>query len=310
MTTDEQNIDALVAAASEALAPAMAVTLYFRSPVADYEAGVVHCLESFLATWEKDLTFYADDDIGRIRPATPKLLRYPIDRLRNRKRKMPFFAWTMSAGPKLDSASALTFESYVHENDPVQLSFVRASFPLRAYSGEEGADRFLALVLDWASRLPLFHGYGGLALNQSAQSGTRQHYSAVVFALASRFPGFEVDDCGGTILFGQEAIKGVNWLTVLGDKFVPRVGGVPALREKLSEAIEIHTIPGRGVLLRAGKQPRTGDVNRGDRLPLYGEVARALVPIRMVQHPALGPIELGSFGPQGTAAWLKRFEVP
>ncbi|WP_437655263.1 type VI immunity family protein [Sorangium sp. So ce1182] len=308
MTTDTQGIDALLAAASDVVAPALAITIYFQAPIDDYKDGVIYCLDSFLARWEQNITFYADEDIGRFRKATPKLLRYPIERLRNRNREMSLFAWTMGAGKKLNSASALSFESYVREHDPVKLSYVRASFPVDAYRGPEGAERFVELARDWAKRLPFVHGYGGLALNQSPESGAQQQNSAIVFALASRFPGFEVEDCGGTVLVGQESIKGVNWLTLLGDKFVARVGGAESLRRGLSDAIELHSIQGRGLLIRAGKEPGTGDVNRGARLPLYGEVSRALAPIRMLQHPDLGPAEFGSFGPQGTAAWLRRFD--
>lgn len=301
-------LDSLVATTMGTVAPSMAVAIYFRAPVADYEAGVIYCLESFLALYGKDLTFYADEDIGRIRKATPKLLHYPIDRIRNRSRKMPFFAWAMHAGNAMDAASPISFESYVREDDRHKLSYVRASFPPHAYSGLEGANQFAALVTDWAGRLPFFHGYGGLALNQSAQAGTKQGNSKIVFALASRFPGFEVDDCGGTVLVAQEAIKGINWLTLLGDKFGNRLGGIASLRKKLSNEIELVPVPNRGLMIRAGKEPGTGDVNRGHQLPLYQEVSRALLPIRMVQHPALGPIEFGSFGPQGTEAWLKRFD--
>ena len=286
--------------------PALAVTLYFRGPVADYAEGVVACLEAFLADWSQQLTWYADEDLGRFRPATAKRLRRPVERLRNRAKPMPFYAWTVSAGPSYESPSALSFQSYVHGDDSGSLSFIRASFPPEAYAGATGAGRFVELVGQWAVRLPLFHGYGGLALNQSESD--RQMRSWILPAISRRFPGFEIDDCGGTVLRGQEAIKGVNWLTLVGDRFLQRVGGIESLRSELGPAIETLPIPGRGVLFRIGEGPQTGDLQLGERLPLYRELSRVLGPLRMTEHPALGPAECGSFGAEGTALWLRRFD--
>lgn len=290
----------------ELAVPALAVTLYFRGAVADHAEGVVACLETFLADWGPRLTWYADEDLGRFRPATAKRLRRPVERLRDRAKAMTLYAWTMSAGASYESPSALGFQSYLQGDASGPLSFVRASFPPEAYAGVAGAARFVELVRQWAVRLPLFHGYGGLALNQSEPD--RQTRSWILPAISRRFPGFEIDDCGGTVLRGQAAIKGVNWLTLVGDRFLSRVGGVESLRSGLDPAIETLPIDDRGVIFRLGEQPQTGDLQLGERLPLYRELSRVLAPLRMTEHPALGPIEYGSFGPEGTALWLRRFD--
>lgn len=290
----------------ELAVPALAVTLYFRAPVADCAEGVVACLEAFLADWGPRLRWYADEDLGRFRPATARRLRRPVERLRDRAKALTFYAWTMSAGASYESPSALGFQAYVQGGDSGPLSFIRASFPPEAYGGGAGAARFVALVGQWAARLPLFHGYGGLALNQSESD--RQPRSWILPAISRRFPGFEIDDCGGTVLRGQEAIKGVNWLTLVGERFLSGAGGVESLRSGLDPAIETLPIAGRGVMFRLGEQPQTGDLQLGERLPLYRALSRVLGPLRMKEHPALGPAEYGSFGPEGTALWLRRFD--
>lgn len=286
--------------------PALAVTLYFQGPVEDYAAGVESCLASFLADWGGQLTWYADEDLGRFRPATSKRLARPIERLRRRDKPMTFYAWTMSAGPSFESPSALGFQAHVRSGDDAALSFIRASFPPDAWAGDAGAERFVELVARWSAMLPLAHGYGGLALNQSESD--RQMRSWILSRISSRFPGFEIDDCGGTALRGGEAIKGVNWLTLVGDRFLDRLGGIAPLRARLDPAIQIRPIEGRGALFRLGPGPQEGDLARGEELPLHRALARVLAPIGMVEHPALGPAEYGSFGPEGTARWLRRFD--
>jgi Protein of unknown function (DUF3396) len=300
------------------LAPALAVTVYFRPVVEEYWEGVVACLEEFLADWEGDLSWYADADSGKFRPASAELLRRPLERLRSTK-PMRFYAWTMYSGETYDGAGALNCQGHLH--DPLawdasmrdaqarDLCYLRASFPVAAYDSAARLAAFVDLAARWSERLPFVHGYAGLALNQPDAPGKRQSQSSEVWALARRYPGFEVEDCGGTVLVAQSAIKSINWLTLLGTVFVDRLGGVAALRTKLPEAIVFHELPdGRGLLIQAGPAPAAGDAERGDRLLLYGEVARALRSIRLVEHPAFGPEECGSFGPRGTAEWLRRFD--
>ena len=300
----ESDLDWL--SVGELTVPALAVTLYFRAPKTDYAEGVTACLESFLAEWGEQVAWYADEDLGRFRPATVKRLRRPIERLRDRSKPMPFYAWTMSAGESFESPSALSFLSHVGDDESQGLSFIRASFPIEAYAGAGGSARFVAMASEWAARLPLVHGYGGLTLNQSPSDGQRRSW--ILPVISRRFPGFEIDDCGGTALRGSDAIKGVNWLTFVGERFLSRVGGVRSLGSSLSASIEVVPMAARGAMLRAGDEPQRGDLLRDDRLPLYREVARALEPLRMKVHPPLGPEECGSFGPAGTALWLRRFD--
>lgn len=289
----------------ELVVPALAVTLYFRGQAASYAAGVESCLQSFLRDWGGQLTWYADEDLGRFRPATPKRLSRPIERLRRRDKPMPFYAWTMSAGESFESPSAVGFQSHVRAHDGA-LSFIRASFPPEAYAGDAGAARFVELVAQWSAMLPLTHGYAGFALNQSESD--RQMRSWILPRISGRFPGFEIDDCGGTALRGGHAIKGVNWLTLVSDPFLERLGGITSLRSRLDPAIEVRPIQGRGALFRLGSKPEAGDLALGQTLPLHRALAREFSPIRMTAHPALGPAEYGSFGPEGTARWLRRFD--
>lgn len=92
----------------------MALTLYFRPEPAAFRDGLIGCWEEFLADWEEGLSWYADEDLGKFRPLTPKRLARPVERLMSDK-PMPFYAWTASSGATYNSAGALSCECVVHD---------------------------------------------------------------------------------------------------------------------------------------------------------------------------------------------------
>jgi hypothetical protein len=219
---------------------------------------------------------------------------------------MPFYAWTAASGEGFQDASSSTFTATVRDGVGANLSFVRATFPVALLASEADVDAFIATTRRWCERVPILHGYGGFTVNQSPQEP--QPNSGMLLQIAERFHGFEIDDCGGTVLVARDFIKGVNWLTFLGQPFVERLGGIAALQASFSPRVRLHELGGGGVIVQAGRLPTRGDTEGAGDLAPYGEVARRLRPICLDQHPPLGPAELGSFGSEKTQLWLRRFE--
>ena len=288
-------------------APAVAITLYFDGPRQRFGDGVVACWEEFVDEWGSGLRWYADQELGAWRPCTAKLLRRPIDQMAKRN-PMPFNAWYATSAETYQSASPVTFGSIVCDSAGGDLSFVRATFPVARVAGEAAAAAFLETTKRWCERIPIRHGYAGLTVNEASERGERQMNSGMLPQIAERFPGVEIDDCEGTILVARDRIKGVNWLTLLDGELVKRLGGLPALRSRLSDAIALHPVRDGAVIVQAGRVPSRGDTETGDDLSLYREVARVLRPISLDSHPDLGTVEFGSFGTEGTRRWLRRFD--
>ena len=287
-------------------APAAAITIYFEGSRASYRDGLVECWEEFCRLFNGQLTWYADEGLGKWRPATSKRLLRPISRLRDPE-AIQFHAWTAVSGPQSADASPASFLAHVRDNGTT-LSFIRATFPVVATGSPESAEQLLDRTRRWAEQLPCLHGYAGLTINQSPDDADRQSNSTMLLQIAERFAGYEIDDCGGTALVARNAIKGVNWLTVLARPFVEQLGGVAVLRSLFSPAIRLYELKSGGAIIRAGLEPSQGDSAVGDLLPEYREVARALLPIRLTTHPALGPAEYESFGKPGTDQWLRRLD--
>jgi hypothetical protein len=115
----------------------------------------------------------------------------------------------------------------------------------------------------------------------------------------------EADHPVSHVHYLKNGIKGVNWVTVLGEKWISRLGGLPALRKELGEPFRLHEYPG-GVLIQAGPRPQLGDVNRQIAIDEYRRLAQVLKPIRVTDHKSF-PAWSG-FDEQRTQAWLARFE--
>lgn len=274
-------------------APAAAITLYFDGPREQFAEGVVACWEEFLGVYGGGLRWYADDDHGKWRPATARLLRRPVERIAKPK-PIPLYGWLATSADTIEHASPVEFRALVRDGAGKNLSFVRATFPAANVADETAAAEFLEMTKRWCARIPIRHGYGGLTLNQATAKADRQINSGMLPQIAERFPGIEIDDCTGTVLVARDRIKGVNWLTLLSGHF-------PVLRSDFSEAIGFHPAGHGGVIVQAGPVPTREDN------PLYREVARVLRPICLDSHPPIGTEEFGSFGPEGTNRWLRRF---
>jgi hypothetical protein len=281
---------------ADKIALSFAVTMYFRSPLYAIREPLIACYDDYLARAEKELRWYGDSKINRIRKATPDLLRLPAEQLHLELPPNSDFLWHAHGGKAKDSAGSYSMNgasrSRAHE-----LSLLRCAFPLEHFVAK-WADA-LDLTLKWARTVPVFHGYAGLSFSESEMD--YQVYRPLVKVGAFRYLGLEVEQLSVTSFVTADAIKSVNWLTFLSNTFVERLGGFDVLRRRLSSEIGIHAVL-NGVVIQAGPEPGAGDVNAGETLPLYREVARALKPIRTTKQL------LARFSEEENAGWLARFD--
>jgi hypothetical protein len=163
----------------------------------------------------------------------------------------------------------------------------------------------LALMQELCGLFPFRSGHAGFSLECSGYEQISSEGHA--WKTSMRHRGLDIfmvsKDMGAA---GRDALKGVNWLTAVGDKLLKKVGGTKGLRKKLSEAIELIDVPG-GVLIKAGPKPAVGDTNRNDFVPLYQEVHQALAPVIEPAIERYGALSLWEESLVKTHAWLRRF---
>jgi hypothetical protein len=166
-------------------------------------------------------------------------------------------------------------------------------------------------VLSIARRLRPVSGYAGIGVLESIDFDARQKSGEAVRTLAERFPGLEIEHCIGHSIYVEKGIKGVTWLTILGDRWVLEIGGLEYLRIRLGDDFKLSPYEG-GLMIQAGPHPQIGDVTK-NRWPLhYITLAKVLKPIQVKDH---GAFHRGD--PTGvqkrmdyaaSKAWLFRFD--
>ena len=107
-------------------------------------------------------------------------------------------------------------------------------------------------------------------------------------------------------------LEGVNWLTLLGNRWVQQIGGLDYLRIRLGDDFKLTPYDG-GVMIQAGPKPQIGDVTKSCWPQHYITLAKVLKPIQIKEHYAF---HLGDPDPSGaprmdseaSEAWLFRFD--
>lgn len=151
---------------------------------------------------------------------------------------------------------------------------------LPAAWGNGKSARMLELVQGVCDPFPFHSGLAGHAFERShyAPEDSETH----AWQASMHHPGIDIvrdivripEDVRAA---GGNAVKGVGWLTLLGNGLVAQLGGLPGLRGKLGRDIDL--IDSRnGIIVKAGPHPLAGDVSRGDGLKLHGQVHDVLAP--------------------------------
>lgn len=152
-------------------------------------------------------------------------------------------------------------------------SFIEAYFPFR-WAKRDGFRPLLDAVLRWAEVIQPDFGLAGPGFVTESITA----YGPLLFPLLQLVPGLEYTNPVVTgLAMGAERskIKGMNWLTVLHDRFVVMLGGLAQVHAVLEPTCTIHAYPG-GIVIQAGPRPDLGDANLGLIAEPYRRVAALL----------------------------------
>jgi hypothetical protein len=100
----------------------------------------------------------------------------------------------------------------------------------------------------------------------------------------------------------------VNWLTVLGERWLKEIGGIDHLRSQLDDSFGFYSYDG-GLVIQAGPKPQLGDSQRGHWPQDYVTLAKMLKSVQIKHHY---PFHNGGPGrrmdSEASNAWLFRFD--
>ena len=284
------------------------VTLYFRgSRDPQVRDSVIQCIERYRTSTADTLRWVADPVTGRFRKIENSREKGAEDWIRGLS---PGREWALHYRGGADAGQANAFSVEVlgsQDYGKNELSYFRATLPMTFFATHEGS--FSNLVLEFCRIIRPDQGYGGLGILESPYPRIRAKHEPIVFEIAKRFPGLEVDyPTSHAIWLRQEdGIKGGNWLTILGDSWIEKLGGINELRSKLTGDFIISEYPG-GVLIQAGSRPQMGDLEKGVILEAYARLAAVLKPIRIKHHRMFQHPGKDRFDKVASEAWLARFD--
>ncbi|HYO65438.1 MAG TPA: type VI immunity family protein [Archangium sp.] len=282
-------------------------TVYFANAhLPQTRDAVIACIERFQSLFGPHLRWVAHPKSGKMYPRdssrVPSLRTWMAQRASNQ-------AWEYytHGGEQPEAASHFLIEAFGPPDWEQALGHLSFALPLTWFADHSG--KFPDLVLEICNHLSPIHGYGGFGVMESFDIGVASVFQPAVYAFTRRFPGLEVDRPVSHARYLKQGIKGINWLTLVGERFLPKIGGVAGLRTTLGDDISIREYAG-GVLIQAGPRPRMGDANDGRTPEPYRRVANALRPIRVETVGSLHYAGGNRFTRETSDEWLRRFDDP
>lgn len=165
---------------------------------------------------------------------------------------------------------------------------------------EHGPGWVWELARGLARELPFDSGHAGLCFNypESVLGPTR-----AIRPLVFRYPGLNIPALHHDSYCLGTRVNGVHWMNFLGPPVLDALGGPEALRARLhTPATTVWELEGGRAVVTLGTWPEAGDLERGDTLPAYRELARVLEPWLYLGRGA----ESG-FSDEDMLRWERRF---
>ena len=188
-------------------------------------------------------------------------------------------------------------------------AYFAATLPFAFLKDQSGKAAFQHLVHGWCKILKPYCGYAGIGAIQSVEMTEKLRTVHLVYPVAQRFPGVEVENASIVSLHIDSHIKGVNWLTALSDEALAPIGGQSALLAQLDKNFRIMEYDG-GALIQSGPMPQLGDANCRQSPRYYRQLSQLIRPLRMrfpEGHSFIRPGG-GRSGAEATNEWLARFD--
>jgi hypothetical protein len=271
--------------------------------------ALAECFEAYEAAYGSHLKWGWDPDSWR--PVNLSKKTFPA--LREYIKQLDeddAIAWHLSSANDPEEvgdyvASCLTERGW-EEDEPSCFHF---QLPLAyAFDTEKlrALESFLTLCVD---KLIPFHGVAGLAA-MTIEQGLRWEPEAL--DLATRYRALYIEDIVRDIRHAPNGIKGVNWLTFVGDLLTERLGGPKAFAAYCQRFNVQPERYANGFIIRAGETPQLGPVDE----PPPEAYVRANAAIRPLRNGKYGSMGSGSidgelrFNRCTSDLWIRRFDGP
>ncbi|MEL6888575.1 MAG: type VI immunity family protein [Pseudomonadota bacterium] len=202
------------------------------------------------------------------------------------------------------------FAPYSIEGHRKRAPYGRCQFHFPLPWLKQNSDAFVEHLKGWCSLLKPEQGTFGIGF--VSKPGMERKRIADAWPYLARFSGL---DCVTLMDWSAPdyhvGLRAVNWLTVLDDTWVERLGGQDEIARHLHPEGQLHPYEG-GLIVQACTHPQLGDINMHGVPEAYAAVDALIAPHRYVDYPD-NPMHLLKVPPPldahvTTLGWLRRFE--
>lgn len=163
-----------------------------------------------------------------------------------------------------------------------------------------GDEAVRALIIELGRGLPFSFGHAGPALEAW---GWGRDTAPILRDRSARHPGFDLPGPGALSNYLGTKVRAPAWLTFLGPPVLNELGGAEGLRAKLhSPSTQVESLSPDRAVVSLGPAPEAGDMDTGDTLPAYRELARLLEPWLYAHQGSWG-----DFTEAEVRQWERRF---
>ncbi|EOF5432954.1 type VI immunity family protein [Salmonella enterica] len=162
------------------------------------------------------------------------------------------------------------------------LSSISGFIPVCDENNVSNFSKILDIAVQWCEKLKPAHGSAGFCFTYNDISQDTKH----TWSILQRFPGIDQkDDMAFSLIAGErhDRIKGIDWITILGEPLVAALGGVDNIRAQLTSECQIINYNG-GIIIVAGASPQLGDIWEGKIPERYREVSKLTKSIRLEDY--------------------------
>lgn len=262
----------------------------FISPSEDIRGNQLYnrlldCIEDYYNNYKDKLNYYALSNSDRYL----KILSNPINNWRNSISKikdtsgvdMTVFYDDTNEGDWTNACP--WYAHFIGESiDSEDLSSICGHIPICDKNKNDNFLTMLNIAIKWCEKLKPIHGSAGFCFVYNDISQDTKY----TWQILQRFPGIDQkDDITFSLIAGKHhnKIKGIDWITILGEPLIIELGGIEIIKSKLTSEHKIIPYNG-GIIILAEAYPQLGDTWKGAVPESYRKVSKLTTPLRFEDY--------------------------
>lgn len=286
----------------------LSITLFFKQGYTlEKREKILACFSRFRAEFGTHLRFHTHSFKG-MKKYSPENIAKVEDSIRN-KGIHDYGGWEISDAKNMSEApNCLMGYLDSGDDDDNENSYLSLVLPWFYLKETQGMARFNDWLTYLCQQLEPDSGDCGYCLSMPFDF---DDYCPLEYELAKRYPPLQVNaNVFADAMQYTDSSRGVNWITILDNRYIKRLGGEDWVRQVLSRDPEIGVehYPG-GLLIRAGQYPDLTPLTAG-LSPHYLAVNQLIRPIRVQPQEghSLHSYGVNQFDEQSTLAWYARYD--